>query len=119
MKKFITTAGILSLALPLVVAAQANPRLGNVNDIAGGLGDIVTSLVPIAFTAAVLFFFWGLALYISAAGDESAQEKGKNIMLWGVIALFVMSSVWGLVVFIRTGLGVNQNTDIGIPTVTQ
>lgn len=113
MKKSIIAASALALALPVVVGAQ---NLGNVQDIVAGINVLVNTLLPIAFTAAVLFFFWGLATYLLAAGDEGAQDKGKRIMLWGVIALFVMSSIWGLVRFIQSAVGVNGNVNtVNVP----
>ena len=60
---------------------------------------IVTDmLVPLAFILALLFFFWGIAKYIRSAGSE--KDEGKKVMVWGIVALFVMASVWGLVAFL-------------------
>jgi len=38
-------------------------------------------------------------------------------MIWGLVALFVMVSVWGLVRFIGDAVGVDQGGDIEVPTV--
>ena len=72
---------------------------------------------PIAFAAALLFFFWGLAQYVLAAGNEEGKVDGKTKMLWGIIALFVMASVWGIVGFIGDALGIDQGADINAPGV--
>ena len=78
---------------------------------------ITTYLIPIAFSLALLFFFWGVALYIRSAGSE--KEEGRNIMVWGVVALFVMSSIWGLVNFIRGEVGLKgDDTTMKIPKIT-
>ena len=54
---------------------------------------------------ALLGFFWGLARFIfRIGGDEKAVEEGKKIMIWGLIALFVMISVWGIVIFMQEAL---------------
>jgi TRAP-type C4-dicarboxylate transport system permease small subunit len=64
--------------------------------------SIITSiLIPLAFALCLLYFFWGIAKYIRGAGDEKAVEEGRRIMVWGVVALFVVSSIWGIIVFIR------------------
>jgi len=76
---------------------------------------ITTILIPMVFTLALLFFFYGVAKYVWSAGGD--KEEGKKIMIWGVVALFVMSSVWGLVYFIRDNLGINNNTNMPIPTI--
>lgn len=61
------------------------------------ISDIINTALPIIVGLAVLFFFWGLAKYILNAGDEEKKAEGRNIMIWGIITLFIMISVWGLV----------------------
>ncbi len=83
------------------------------------LTDIVSLATGILAALALLVFFWGLVKYIVKADDEKAKEQGKNIMIWGVIALFVMFSVFGIVKFLQTSLGINagNNTAPSIPKV--
>ncbi len=77
-------------------------------------GGLITKAIPIVFALGLLFFFYGMALYIFRAGDESKAKEGKSIMIYGVIALFVMVSVWGLVKFIGDNLGIQpQKLHIG------
>jgi len=80
-----------------------------------GLGDLIDSvtnivskdLIPIAFALCLLYFFWGVAMYIRVfSGSEKAAEEGKRIMFYGVIALFIVSSIWGIIGFIRTELDI-------------
>ena len=76
--------------------------------------NIITEvLIPLVFSLALLFFFWGVAKYIWSAGD--AKEEGKKIMVWGVIALFVMSSIWGIIGFLKTDIGGLDNTTMPVP----
>ncbi|MEK7642787.1 MAG: hypothetical protein AAB392_03245 [Patescibacteria group bacterium] len=64
---------------------------------------IVTStLIPIAFALCLLYFFWGVAKYIKSEGEGKAE--GRSIMLWGIVGLFVASSIWGIVIFIQKEL---------------
>jgi hypothetical protein len=62
----------------------------------------------------MLFFFWGLAQYILNSGDPTAQAEGRNKMIWGIVALFVMAAIWGLVKFLGDNLGITQQ---GAPAV--
>lgn len=101
MKKLALVFG--SLLLPIVASAQ----LTEVENLATSIGDIVRTLIPIVFAIALLVFFWGLVRYIF--GAEHDKEKAKKTMLWGVIALFVMASVWGLVTFLGSNLGIDQD----------
>ncbi|MBI5005357.1 MAG: hypothetical protein HZC03_02025 [Candidatus Lloydbacteria bacterium] len=64
--------------------------------------NILSPLIPILTTLALIAFFWGVAKYvIQGAHDEKSREQGKQIMLWGIIGLFVMVSVWGLVTVVK------------------
>lgn len=100
--------------LPAVVLAQGASQYSR---LVTDLLNIVQGLIPVAFAAAVLFFFWGLAKYILAAGDEAAKVAGKNIMIWGVIALFVMASIWGLIALMQSIFGVGQVGSVNVPKV--
>jgi len=52
--------------------------------------------------AALLIFLWGLMRFIfRVGGDEKAVTEGKNIMIWGVVSLFVMVSIWGIIGFFQ------------------
>jgi len=112
MKILISAIALFTLsALP--VLAQSAPTLGNIQVLAQSIGSIVNTLLPIVVAIALLGFFWGLAKFIFAAGDESKKEEGKRVMVWGVIALFVMVSVWGLVFFIGNAVGIGQGQGLG------
>ena len=52
---------------------------------------------PIIVGATLLVFFWGLAQFIRSAGDEKKIVDGKRLMFWGIVALFVMVSIWGII----------------------
>jgi len=74
--------------------------------IASSLLGVVNSLVAVAFAAALLFFFWGVAKYILASGDEDAKIQGRRIIIVGIIALFVISAIGGILYFIGGELGI-------------
>lgn len=104
MKKLIIPA--LAFLLPVVTFAQ---DLGNLQDLAEGLQDLINLLIPIAIGLAVLAFFWGVALFIFKAGDEDAKERGRRIMVGGIIGLFVILAIWGILAFIFDALGLKGN----------
>ena len=111
MKKVI----LASLALaPMFVFAQ---QLSNVETFVQSIGRLVGVALPIVVAIALLAFFWGLVKFIFAQGNEEAKSDAKKVMLWGLIALFVMVSVWGLVRFIGSALGIGEGGSINLPTV--
>lgn len=69
------------------------------------VGSLVKLALPVAVGLGLLAFLWGLAQFIfRVGGDEKAVEEGKRIMKWGLLALFVMVSVWGIVIFMQRAL---------------
>lgn len=112
MKKLVYSA----LAFAPVMAFAQN--LGSLDNIVAFIGRTVKALIPIVFGLAIVFFFWGLVTFLRAAGDPKAQEAGRNQMIWGVIAIAVMISIYGLVYWLQGLLGVNNITTAPIPSVT-
>ncbi len=100
MKKLTTI--VLALA-PVAAFAQANP----VSQLITNIGGWIDSLLPILVTLAIVVFFWGLVKYIWSADSEEAKDGGKRLMIWGMIALFVMVALWAIIGFFQTALGVS------------
>lgn len=66
--------------------------LGNINEY------IINPTILILFAIAFLFFFWGVAGLIRSTGEGGEDfEKGKKNLLYGIIGLVVMFSVYGLI----------------------
>lgn len=116
MKKFIIAA--LAFA-PTLALAQTTANLTNTKGLTSAFGQLVNTALPILVGLALLAFFWGLVRFIFSAGDAEKAKEGKSIMIYGVIALFVMTAIWGIVNFLATDLGVNNGTvqQIQVPTV--
>lgn len=106
MKKLALVAG--SLLLPLTSFAA----LGNISGLVTDIGAIINKIIPVLFALALLGFFYGLVMYIFGAEDN--KDKAKKTMIWGVVALFVMSSVWGLVRFLGDAVGVGQDQGVDV-----
>jgi hypothetical protein len=117
MKRFTKFAPFMLAMMPMMVFAQ-----GTRSSITGFLADvqaILNTLLPILVTIAVLAFFWGLAKFIFAAGDESAKAAGKNIMIWGIIALFIIVSIWGIIGLLAEIFGIGQGGSAPVPGVEE
>mgnify|MGYP003393388132 CR=1 FL=1 len=108
---------VIIAGLTLVPGLAFAQQLSGIQTLVTSIGNIVTIAIPIVFSLALLAFFWGLVKYIFAQGNEESKADGKKIMLWGLIALFVGSAVWGLVTFARTSLNIGSETTIVVPRV--
>lgn len=79
--------------------------------------NIITQVIPIMIGLAVLVFMWGVFKYVIASGEDD-KSAGRSFMIWGIIALFVMTSVWGLVNLLDESLSL-QNTTPQAPGLPQ
>ncbi|MCC7500238.1 hypothetical protein IT396_00265 [Candidatus Nomurabacteria bacterium] len=111
MKKTALTSAAL-FALPMVAFAQG---LGPIHSLVINIGRIVAALVPILITLALVVFFWGLVRYLWG-GSGAKHAAGRQLMIYGLIALFVMVSVWGLIRLAQDALNITATSGTVIPT---
>lgn len=104
MKKNLQKLSIVSVSLftPMLAFAQAG-ILNFLNQIQ----VIIAAVIPILIGIALLAFMWGVIKYLFG-GDK---EQGKQIMIGGIIALFVMTSIWGLVSIVRSTIVPDGSTN--------
>lgn len=103
-KKYTTTLGMILWGLvifPHVSFAAFDKIKGLLKD----FKSLLDLVIPIVFALAIIFFFWGLAQFIRSVSDKTIAE-GKNKMIWGIIALFVMISIWGIISYIGDSVGI-------------
>jgi len=114
MKKI--TALVVSFLLPVVTFAQV-VNAGYADSLIALANRWINTLTPLVIGAAMLFFLYGLMKFVLNSGNEDAKDEGKRIMIWGIIALFVMVSVWGLVRLLNQETGISAGGTISIPSV--
>lgn len=85
-------------SLPIMVLAShqggTSSGLGGVISI---VSNIINALIPITISLTVVYFLYGVSTYVLNSGDPEKRSEGRQVMLYGIVALFVMTSVWGLV----------------------
>ena len=110
--------GLLAFAPVLTFAQNANTQ--GLTDIVTFIANTVRSLIPIMFGLAIVYFFWGLIQYIrNPAGGKEGEKGGggRAIMIAGLVSLFIMVSVWGIINLAQNALGVNTGGTFQVPYV--
>jgi len=69
---------------------------------------ISKSLIPLLIAAAVVCFIWGVLKFILNADDATKREEGRQFIIWGILGLFIMVSIWGIVNILNATFGVNN-----------
>jgi len=73
------------------------------------------TIIPFLASIALLVFVWGVARFIRASGDEKAVKESKNLLIWGVVGLFVLFTIWGIISFLKNEFGFGSG--VGIPQI--
>ena len=72
----------------------------------GIIGIINTVIVPVIFALAFLVFIWGVFQFVVNAGDETKRTEGRKFILWGLLGIVVLFSIWGFVNLLLSTLGI-------------
>lgn len=76
------------------------------------------ALTAIIFAAAVLYFLYGVFNFIRSAGDAEKRQEGRMQIIWGIVGLTIMASIYGLIGFLGSstvGIGGNPVSAPGLP----
>ena len=117
MKKIIAAFSLILLSAVAVPVLAAPPKdfkevINNVF-----INGLLKPIIPLLIGLAVVVFIYGVLLLMISDGGEK-KEEGKQYMLWGIIGIFVMVSVWGLVAIIGGAFNLDntpQKIEITIP----
>ncbi len=112
MKKILATVSLFGT--PLVSFAQGADAFS----ILTVIKTLMDKVIPVLITAALLFFIYGVVRYLMATDPD---EKGnfKKFIVKGIIGLFLILSIWGIVGVIQRTFGVGnaQITSENVPSV--
>lgn len=120
MKTIIRTIAFTTLAALLSFSTVSYAQTGsgqldgsNAKNLLVSIIDFINDvLVPFIFALAFIVFLWGIFNYFVAGGaDEEKREKGKKFAVWGILAFFIMVSVWGIVNLLVGTIGFGPNGD--------
>jgi len=108
---------LLTISLAITIPDVAYAQTGTLGDIINEAGNLIGITIPVVVGAAVLGFFWGLTKYIWKAGDKEAQDEGRRIMIAGVVSLFLIVAIGGIVGVLVESFGFVGGQTIPIPGV--
>lgn len=112
MKKILIIIGsVITLGLPVYIYA-ASPKID------GYLGDLFEQglnlfriIVMFLISLAVVWFIWNVIQH-TISDDEDKRSKAKEQMIWGIVGITVMMSVWGIVAILQTAFGIGGSNTV-------
>lgn len=87
-------------ALAVLVVTPSNTWSGLVNILVSLMNKGIGTLVFLA----VAVYFWGITSNILEFGEDKGGEKKKAYLFWGIIILFVMVSIFGILRLVQNTL---------------
>ncbi|MBP9749430.1 MAG: hypothetical protein KBD21_01770 [Candidatus Pacebacteria bacterium] len=106
-RRFLSSAGVALLVFvltPSVVAHAQNTEW--IDTLASEALEAIGAVIPALAGLALALFIWGGVVMLASQGSDESRKEGQTRMLWGLIALFVLVSVWGLVQLVQVFFGV-------------
>ena len=95
-------------------ALAAAPR--TFHELANKLVTIIDSATGVLIVAGIVIYFFGVSTGLMSKGEDT-QSKLRTYLLWGVITLFIMVSVWGILRLLQNTLfmGDPYSPNVGTP----
>lgn len=77
------------------------------------IGRVISAVLGVVGSIALLMFIYGGFLWLTSAGAEQKITQGKQIITWATIGLAVIFLSYTLVNFVISGLGATGGTSSG------
>jgi hypothetical protein len=101
---------VLAYALAAAPAASASSGLNYLDGVLGKIADVIVNpLIRLLFAASLVLFAWGIVKFVRGAGDESERSIGRRHMLWGIVGMAIMVSVFAVIQIALGPLGVQPD----------
>ncbi len=110
----IVSFSILTLPLFTYALGTSQTPVRDFNDLTTRILGYLTSIAKLLIGFAVVGFLYGVLQYVFSGGNEEKRTEGIKFMTYGIVGLFVMVSVWGLVTILTGTFGVT----LGVPKIT-
>jgi hypothetical protein len=79
--------------------------------------DLANSVILLLSGIALLVFLWGCTKFIFESSSSEGHGRGKDMIIWGLVALFVLFSLGGILRFMREAVFPNVQSDFGDPNL--
>jgi len=98
----------LSFLFTKIAHAAAQPATPGVDALIGRIVNVIINpIIGLMASFAVIFFIIGVIEYIAGAANEEKRQKGHQHIIYGVLGLVVMFSVFGIMHMICGLIGIS------------
>lgn len=97
------------LFTPFITFAQIQNGVGTFSALLLFLQDLLSTATVLILAAAVVYFLWNVFGFVMSASDPEKRAEKQSGIIYGVIGIAVMVSLWGLVAFLTTSANLSKN----------
>lgn len=76
------------------------PFLNKVNDM------ILNPIILLLFAISFLYFVYGIVKFLNLDVADTSRKDAKNAIIWGIVGMLIMFSVYGIINFVLTTFGI-------------
>ncbi len=75
-------------------------------DLVGIIIDIINNgVIPVLIAIILAIIVWKVVdMFIWRSGDEQVRSSARQVIMIGVIVMFIIITIWGILAFIREGI---------------
>ncbi len=106
--KNISIKKISVILILIFLPALSFAEEGGIGDVLATLQELLGSLYLIILALVGIVFAWSLFNFIFKA-DKDEKGKSKTTLIWSLIAMFLLVSVWGIVHILQESLGIDDH----------
>ncbi len=107
-KVFLISLVVFALVGAVTVTYAADPLIGSPSCKEASMDSVtgiitwascllIQAVVPFLFMLATAAFIYGIIKFYLNPDNVDKKKEGKNFLIGGLIALFVMTAMWGIV----------------------
>ncbi len=72
-----------------------------ISGIINNLIALLNQLIQVLMILGTVAFLWGVIQYVLAGESADKMKKARDFLIWGIIGLFFMVAMWGIVYAIQ------------------
>jgi intracellular sulfur oxidation DsrE/DsrF family protein len=101
-KKLVPGILLLTLVLPLIVAAQVPTPVQNTSDVIKVLNNVKNLIWIVLGVLVVIMFIWAGITFVTSEGDPGKIGKARDRLLYGIIGIIVALLAGGVLMLIQS-----------------
>lgn len=117
MKKILSLLVSISPAMVFAQTTAAQPVARTVDGLLNWVIYIAGRALPLLILAALVLFLFGIVRRFFGPKDSADRSEAGKFILWGIVGLFVMVSVWGLVNVLKGSFNLDNSNIPVAPAV--